>query len=279
MYIQHVILSSIFCCHDNAGANPGVAWEGAREGCNAKVGVRGTHLRIPEFSELTERRFPLSESNLIPQSNTRPSLPAMTHHHVGHFATLTFLKVLQGLVSILPREPQLRYNPFTHKTSPGYIRYAFVSTDGDLDQVVYKFAKNALPLQQPPEFVRSLASAVHKKTGIKYDVCLINLYDVPLDFKGTPLSLHMDNESIMDTTTPITSVTFTEDPGYKARFVYCKDEKSTKGDKEIFNLGHGDMFTGPLATHYHGVKKDLKPMTNKVKSRRRICITFRRLKY
>ena len=242
--------------------------------------MRGTRLRIPEFSELAERRFPLSESHLIPHSNTRPSLAAMTHHNVGHFDRLTFKEVLGSLGSILPSIPQDRYNPFTHKTSPGYIRYAFVSTDGDLHHdIVYKFAKNALPLQQPPEFVRSLASAVRQKTGIEYHVCLINLYDVPLDFKGTPLSLHMDNESIMDTTTHITSVTFTEDPRYKARFVYCKDEKSAKGEKEIFNLGHGDMLTGPLATHYHGVMKDLKPMTQKVKSRRRICITFRRLKH
>lgn len=202
------------------------------------------------------------------------------HYVPKKFERLSFKDMLKSLGGVLPTIPQPKWNPWAKTTNPGHIKFAALAIGGtEPNGAVYRFSKTkVLPLQKAPSDIESLANAVAKHTGTQYDIVLVNLYEsVPPGVQK--IGSHLDNESIMDTTVPITSVTLTEDKRYKARFYYHADPRWKKyGPKEIVPLGHGDLLTAPLGMLYHGVLPDTISDTRNVASVRRICFTFRKLK-
>lgn len=236
--------------------------------------LRAYHAQSKSFLSVRARVSSYSHSS----SKMQP------HHVPGKFAAVTFRLILSALARVLPERPQPKWNPYKKTLSPGHIKYAALAigdqptTGPDGRPVVYKFSKTkVLPLQKAPSDIDAIASCVARSTGINYDIVLVNLYE------ETPpgvnkLGLHLDNERLMDSETPITSVTFTEDPKYKTRFVVFTEPHKQKGDKQVIHLGHGDLLTAPLGTHYHGVLPDTVKDMRKVSSSRRICLTFRKIK-
>jgi len=220
------------------------------------------------------------------KSQLRTTLPfTMNCHHLkGKFSAVSFPLMSNALAGVLPERPQSKWNPYKKTISPGHIKYAALAigdqptTGPDGKPVVYKFSKTkVLHLQKAPSDIDAIANCVARCTGINYDIVLVNFYEeTPPGV--TKLGLHLDNERLMDAETPITSVTFTEDAKYKTRFVVFTEPHKQKGDKQVVHLGHGDLLTAPLGTHYHGVLPDTVKDMRHVSSSRRICLTFRRIK-
>lgn len=111
------------------------------------------------------------------------------------------------------------------------------------------------------------------------------------------MATHVDDEKCLDTSVPITSLSFCEDSTKKRRFYVmsgpvsgskadhakassvrsktnaCKVRLRSKSRKVHIPLGHGDVFTGPLGTHAHGLMGPLKG-----KGTVSVVFTFRMLK-
>ena len=194
------------------------------------------------------------------------------------FRAISFPDVTKEIGHLLPLHPQRKYNPYNGQYCSGVIKYAYINlTTKIIDD--YKFSRVILHPNQPNAFIRHLADVVQTKTGIRYDVCLINKYlpDKVVNgkrVKSAKLSVHMDNESIFDTSANITSVSFVSNPDFKRRFIFhTRPKDKSTACKTIVNIRNGDLVVGPLCTHYHGLAPSLKgdPLCTQ------IVFTFRKL--
>jgi alkylated DNA repair dioxygenase AlkB len=211
-----------------------------------------------------------------PEGPKRARVAVTLTHIAAAFAAFSWDTVLEKLTHYWPKnergdiQPQPKYNPYERDASkretPGQIAYAWVTWGRDVD---YKFNRKTLPPQAPTPWLTALRDDIERKTGIQYDSVLIN-YCVA----GAALSGHEDKGPTINRDVDITSVSFCKHPGYKRRFFLHHEPGPAGKDKQQHPLGHGDLFSGPLGTHLHGLMKPYKADEARSTS---IVLTFRKM--